>query len=270
MLLSDSMAEYDRPPGWLIFGNIFDIGTIPHRTIYELRFKYGAVLRLRQGSRDTVVIQSAKAVEELFKNHDATFCDRASLDVFTSHNYQEASLALEVSPYWLMLRRLCSMELMTNKRINETASIRRECVDQMLRSIEDDMAAAKARGESGELNLPHYTFLMLFTLVDFLPFLKWSDSQGLKSNMLRDMGRILEIVAGFVKERIEEHKLGKEKANDFLDVLLEYEGDGKEWHEKINYEKVIIIIMEIFLQGLKLQVQQWNSLWQGYFAILIP
>ncbi|KAF2289795.1 hypothetical protein GH714_038654 [Hevea brasiliensis] len=187
----------------------------------------------------------------------------------------EASLAVgNFRPYWRMLRRLCSVELMTNKRINETASIRRKCVDQMIRSIEDDVAAAKARGESRELNLPHYMFLMSFNLVgnlmlsrdlldsqckeghelfqamdkvmgwagkpniaDFLPFLKWLDPQEMKRNMSRDLGRAMEIVAGFVKERIEEHKLGKEKAKDFLDVLLEHEGDGKEWHGKIPYEK---------------------------------
>ncbi|KAF2307501.1 hypothetical protein GH714_029208 [Hevea brasiliensis] len=156
------------------------------------------------------------------------------------------------------------------------------------RNIEDHVEAAKARGESGKLNLPHYLFRMSFNLVgnrmlsrdlfdsqsregpeffqamdkfirwggkpniaDFLPFLKWLDPQGLKRNMLRDMGRTIEIVARFVNERIEEHKLGKEKAMDFLDVLLEFEDDGKEWHGKIPHEKIIIIIMEMFFGGLE-------------------
>ncbi|KAG8648634.1 hypothetical protein MANES_08G019050v8 [Manihot esculenta] len=97
-----------------------------------------------------MVIQSAKAAAELFKNHDTTFCDRTSLHVSTSHNFEEASLAVgKFSPYWRMLRRLCSVELMTSKRINETAPIPRKCIDQMLRSIEDDVAAAKL-GENQE------------------------------------------------------------------------------------------------------------------------
>ncbi|KAJ9134885.1 hypothetical protein P3X46_032130 [Hevea brasiliensis] len=275
------------PPGWPLVGNIFDLGTVPHQTLQELKLKYGPVLRLRLGSMETIVIQSAKAAAELFKNHDASFCDRKYHDVFTSHNYIDGSLAVgQFGPYWRTLRRLCSMEMMTNKRINETVSIRRKCIDQMIRSIEDDAAAASAGRESAAVNLPHHLFIMAFNVVgnlmlsrdlldsqskegceffaamgnvavwagkpnvaDFLPFLKWLDPQGLKKNMLKDLGRAMEIIEGFVKERINEHKRNEEKAKDFLDTLLEFEGDGKDWNEKIPYEKIIIIILEMFLAG---------------------
>ncbi|KAF2320263.1 hypothetical protein GH714_026503 [Hevea brasiliensis] len=62
-------------------------------------------------------------------------------------------------------------------------------------------------------------------VADFLPFLKWFDPQGLRRNMSRDMARALKIVEGFVKERLEEYKLGNEEKNnkDFLDTLLEFE-----------------------------------------------
>ncbi|KAF2310809.1 hypothetical protein GH714_017416 [Hevea brasiliensis] len=43
--------------------------------------------------------------------------------------------------------------------------------------------------------------------------------------MLKDLGRAMEIIEGFVKERIEEHKQNEEKAKDFLDTLLEFEGN---------------------------------------------
>ncbi|XP_057998325.1 iridoid oxidase-like [Hevea brasiliensis] len=88
-------------------------------------------------------------------------------------------------------------------------------------------------------------------VADFLPFLKWFDPQGLRRNMSRDMARALKIVEGFVKERLEEYKLGNEEKNnkDFLDTLLEFEGDGKDWHEKIPYERIIIIILEMFFAG---------------------
>ncbi|KDP26151.1 hypothetical protein JCGZ_22832 [Jatropha curcas] len=53
-----------------------------HWFLYELKFKYGPVLRLRIGSVDTMVIQSAKAAVELFKNHDASFYDQTVPYVF--------------------------------------------------------------------------------------------------------------------------------------------------------------------------------------------
>ncbi|KAF2289783.1 hypothetical protein GH714_038613 [Hevea brasiliensis] len=117
--------------------------------------------------------------------------------------------------------------------------------------------------ESGELMVAHYTFVMAFNLIgnlmisrdllnsqskegfvfldsmkkamqlagepniaDFFPFLEGLDPQRIKRKMEQEMGRTLNIVEGFVKERIEERKLGKEREKkDFLDALLEYEGD---------------------------------------------
>ncbi|KAG8660791.1 iridoid oxidase-like [Manihot esculenta] len=277
------------PPGWPVFGNIFDLGSAPHRALYELKLKYGSILWLRLGYRNTVVIQSAKAAAELFKNHDTSFCDRKPLDVFTCHNYNDGSLAVgRFSPYWRMVRRLCSMDMMTNKRINDTTSIRQKCILQMIRSIEDDITAAKARGEPGIVNLPQHLFLMSFNIVgnimlsrdlldskckkgydffhamemvavwagkpnlaDFIPFLKWLDPQGLKKKMSKDLGQALEIAEGFMKERIEEYKLGNKGkvGKDFLDTLLEFEGDGKDWSDKIPYERVIVIISEMFFGG---------------------
>ncbi|KAH7856626.1 hypothetical protein Vadar_003686 [Vaccinium darrowii] len=62
--------------GWLVIGNMFDLGATPHQDLYNLRFKYGPVIWLKFGSMNTMVIQSPKAAAELFKNHDSIFCDR--------------------------------------------------------------------------------------------------------------------------------------------------------------------------------------------------
>ncbi|KAF2320258.1 hypothetical protein GH714_026467 [Hevea brasiliensis] len=97
-----------------------------------------------------------------------------------------------------------------------------------LKNIEDDTAAANARGESECKD--GYEFFQATgmaamwagtpNVADFLPFLKWFDPQGLRRNMSRDMARALKIVEGFVKERLEEYKLGNEEKNnkDFLDT----------------------------------------------------
>ncbi|GLT64363.1 hypothetical protein SLA2020_368630 [Shorea laevis] len=274
------------PPGWPIIGNIFDLGTIPHQTLYELRPKYGPVLWLKLGSVNTLVIQSAEAAAELFKNHDQVSCDRKSRDAFTAHDYNQGSLIVgRYGPYCRMLRRLYMTELMSNKRVNETAQIRRKCIHDMIQYIEEDAAAARTKGEAGELDLSHFLFIMVFNLmgnlvlsrdlvdskskegrefheamdkfmkwggmpnvVDFFPVLKWWDPQGIKTNMKRDMGQVMEIIAGFLKERIDEKRMEKEnQTKDFLDVVLEHQ--GKEEADKLTQHNVIIFILEIFLAG---------------------
>ncbi|KAH7553651.1 hypothetical protein JRO89_XS12G0038500 [Xanthoceras sorbifolium] len=61
--------------------------------------------------------------------------------------------------------------------------------------------------------------------------------------MVRDLGRSLEIVSGFIKERVEEQFAREKRNKDFLDGLLEYEGDGKEGPDRTSDQNVKIIIL---------------------------
>lgn len=265
------------PPGWPILGNFFDLGAAPHQTLHKLKPKYGPVLRLKLGSVNTVVIQSAMAASEFFKKHDHDFCDRKCPTVLTAHNYYQGTIAFgRYDKHWRMRRRICSTELLMSRQTNEVARLRRKCIDDMIRYIEEDTAAAQERGEEGKVKLARFLFLMSFNLVgnlvlsrdllnsgskegkeffdamndvmvwagkpnlaDVLPVLKWLDPQGIKRNMVRDMGRALEIVSGFVKERVAEEK----ETKDLLDVLLEHTGEGKQGSDSISNQIVIIIIL---------------------------
>ncbi|CAK9165543.1 unnamed protein product, partial [Ilex paraguariensis] len=154
------------PPGWPIVGNMFDLGTMPHQNFHQLRTKYGSVLWLKLGSTNTMVIQSAKAAAELFKKHDLPFADRKVPDALTALCYNQGSLAFgNYGPNWRMLRRVCSMELQNNKRINESASLRQKCIDNMIIWIEEDSAASRAQGGTGEVQQVRFLFIMAFNVV---------------------------------------------------------------------------------------------------------
>ncbi|GLT89904.1 hypothetical protein SLE2022_078650 [Rubroshorea leprosula] len=85
---------------------------------------------------------------------------------------------------------------------------------------------------------------------DFFPVLKWLDPQGIKQNMERDLGIAMKIISKFVKQRMEEKKLGEEmKAKDFLDALLEYQREGKDGADKLTEQNVFILILEMFFAG---------------------
>ncbi|KAF8006774.1 hypothetical protein BT93_K0936 [Corymbia citriodora subsp. variegata] len=275
-----------QPPAWPLIGNILDLGTTPHQKLHIFRAKFGPVMWLKLGTVNTMVIQSAEAAAEFFKGHDLTFADRKCPHALTALDYNQGSLAIgRYGSYWKVLRRLCSAELLTNKRINETALLRQKCVENMVIYLEEEMMVKQAR--TG-INLSHFLFLLGFNVVgnmvfsrdlldpksedgpqffdamsrvsewaskpnvaDFLPWLKWWDPQRIKAKMAKDMGRAMKIAEGFVKERLEERKLGgKVRAtNDFLDAVLDYEGDGKEGPYKISSQNVNIIVLEMFLGG---------------------
>ncbi|MBA0838185.1 hypothetical protein Goarm_010264 [Gossypium armourianum] len=275
------------PPGWPIFGNMFDLGTMPHRTLTRLRDKYGQVIWLRLGAVNTMVILSTKAATEFFKNYDLTFAERHITEIMRAHGYHKSSVALApYGSYWRVLRRLVTVDMLVNKRINETACVRRKCVDDMLGWIEDE--ASKIRGELNRngIHVARFVFLLSLNLLgnlmlsqdlfdpnskegsefflvilrlmslsgtgniaDYFPWLKWLDPQGLKRKMNKDLGKAIEIASKFAKQRMEDKKLSENNKRDFLDLLLEFEGNGKDEPAKLSDQNLNVFILELFMAG---------------------
>ncbi|CAA0830385.1 Cytochrome P450 76C4 [Striga hermonthica] len=157
----------------------------------------------------------------------------------------------------------------------------------MERWILEESAADRARGGTGAVQLSRFLFLMAFNLMgnmmlsrdlldakdprsrqffdcmsraielegtpniaDYLPWLKWMDPLGMKREMKRNLSVAMRITSGFIQERLDERKAGKAReTKDFLDVLLEYEGDGKDGPDRITEKNVNIVIKEMFFAG---------------------
>lgn len=269
------------PTGWPVFGNLFSLGPMPHRTLAQMRGRYGPVIWLRLGSINTMAILSAEAATEFFKYHDIHFAERTITELMRVHSYHKGSVALApYGPYWRVLRKLVTVDMLVNKRLSETASIRRKCVDDMVRWVED--AAHELKPGRG-VHVARYVFLMTFNLlgnlmlsrdlldprskaasefframtglmewtghanvVDLFPWLRRLDPQGLRKKMERDLGKALEIASMFVKERLEEQKedgVIKRRKKDFLDVLIEFEGNGKDEPVKIPDHDLHILVL---------------------------
>ncbi|KAK9921137.1 hypothetical protein M0R45_029662 [Rubus argutus] len=289
---SNSIKDHELPPGppgWPILGNMLGLGVMPHKTLTRLRHTFGPVIWLRIGARNTMAILSTKAATEFFKNHDLSFADRSITEGSRVHDYHKGSLAL--APYgsrWRVLKRLLTVDMLTNKRINDTTAIRRKCVDNMQKWIEEEACMLHENGSSSRgLHVARFVFLMAFNLLgnlmlsrdlvdpqskegleffdavnrvmetnghanmaDYFPWLRWLDPQGVKRRMKKDMAKALEIASGFVKARLNEKQLvGGEKTRDFLDVLLEFEGNGNDESAKISDHDINSFILEIFLAG---------------------
>ncbi|KAK2983747.1 hypothetical protein RJ640_024100, partial [Escallonia rubra] len=272
------------PPGWPVFGHMFNLGTMPHRATAGFIQQYGPILWLKLGSNNTMVIQTAAAAAEFFKNHDLSFMDRMIKETMRSHDYDKNSLAL--APYgthWRFLRRMCTVEMFVNKRINETVSIRRKSVNDMVLRIEKE---SHLMDEGRGVHVNRFVFFCLFNMLgnlilsrdlvdpdseegsdfyttmvslkewsgrfnisDLFPRLKWLDLQGLRKKMDRDYGKLLGITTTFVKERLDEREDGRERRKDFLDILLDFEGNGKDEPAKLSEKCIATFILELFNAG---------------------
>ncbi|KAL5545952.1 hypothetical protein UlMin_005639, partial [Ulmus minor] len=282
---SDHQRLPPGPPGWPVLGNLFDLGQMPHRSLAEMKNKYGDVIWLRLGAINTMAILSAKAASEFFKNHDLSFAERTTTETSRVYDYHKSSLALaSYGPYWRVLRKLMTVDMLVAKRINETTLMRRKCTDNLLLWIEEE---AKKMKDGEGVQVARFVFLTTFNLLgnlmlsrdlldpnskdaadfftammglmewgghanlsDVFPWLRWLDLQGLRRKMEKDLSVAIGIASKFVNERKNERKLGFDtKHKDFLDVLIEYEGTGKDEPDKISDHDLNIIILEVFLAG---------------------
>lgn len=266
------------PPGWPVFGNLFNIGQQPHRTMTILREKYGPIIWLRLGSIDTMVLNSAKVATEFFKNHDLEFAERTVTDIMRVRGYANGSVALApYGSYWRVMRRLVTVDMLVTKRLVESAPVRRKCMDDMMTWIAE--AAQAACNNQDGIHVARYVFFMTFNLLgnlmlskdmfdpnskvgseffeamtglmewaghpnvaELFPWLRKLDPQGLRRRMERDMGKALEIASGFVTEKMKEREMGVKK-RDFLDVLMEFRGNGRDEPDMIPEKELKVFIL---------------------------
>lgn len=170
------------PRGLPLVGNMFDLGTMPHRTLAELGNKHGPLIWLRLGSQRVLVILTECAAAEFFKHHDLSFADRNINETMRVLDYDKGSMILApYGPHWRVMRKICVIEMLTSKRVLETASIREKCVGEMIKWVED------AAGDAQAIQIGRFVFLAEFNLLGnlLLSRISWVQVQ------LRDLSFLL-------------------------------------------------------------------------------
>ncbi|KAI3796979.1 hypothetical protein L1987_39666 [Smallanthus sonchifolius] len=272
------------PPGptpWPVVGNIFQLGfvKVPHKSFAQLALVHGPdIMTLWLGSMCTVVISSNEAACEMFKNHDVVLAGRKVYECMKGDFGDEmgSMITAQYGANWRLLRKLSTTEFFLNSRLDATSSVRTRCIDKLVESIQD------ASGNS--IDVGRFFFLMAFNLIgnlmfskdlldpkskkgaeffyhagmvmeyagkpnvsDFMPLLKRLDPQGIRKNMQNHVREAFRIAGGFIAERMES-SVDKE-TKDYLDVLLEYRGDGVEGPSKFSSTTINIIVFEMFTAG---------------------
>ncbi|KAJ8899645.1 hypothetical protein K2173_018619 [Erythroxylum novogranatense] len=274
------------PPGprsWPVVGNIFQLGLSPHESFTKLARVHGPIMTLWLGSMCTVVISSNEVARDMFKNHDVVMAGRKIYEAMKGDLGNEGSLiTAQYGPHWRMLRRLCNTEFFVTSRLEAMRSVRSKCVDNMMHFMEE----ASANGTKA-IDIGRFIFLMAFNLIgnlmfskdlldpksergakffhhagkvmelagkpniaDFLPLLRRFDPQGIKRKTTFHVERAFKIAAEFIKERTESMQNGnEEKRKDFLDVLLEFRGNGVDEPAKFSPRTINVIVFEMFTAG---------------------
>lgn len=239
-------------------GNLHQLGSLPHQSFRALAQKYGPLMLLRLGQVPTLVVSSADMVGEITKNHDIAFCNRPktiATDLFFSRC--KDVVFTSYGEFWRQTRKLCVLELLSHKRVQEFQFVRKNEAMQLVNRIRK---ASNKTGSSvnlsemmigtfnsvvsgcvvgkcfmeedgsskfGELTRKLNVLLAEFTVGDFFPRFKWVDFLRGYVKRLAETFMGLNVVFDQV---IGEHEavLGTQNACqniDFVDILLRLQKD---------------------------------------------
>ncbi|RZC49900.1 hypothetical protein C5167_018333 [Papaver somniferum] len=88
-------------------------------------------------------------------------------------------------------------------------------------------------------------------VADFLPWFRNLDPQNLASRTKKAIHACVNIIDGFVKERRSKGVFGnKNEGQDYWDLLMDFEGNGKDEPRKLSDGQINWIISEMFITGI--------------------
>ncbi|KAL4180382.1 hypothetical protein AMTRI_Chr13g124960 [Amborella trichopoda] len=236
-----------------------------HHKLAEMADVYGPAFTLRLGRRRTLVISNWELAKECFTTNDKNFANRPRDSAAKLLGYDLAMIGFApYGPYWRETRRIATLQLLSNRRLESLKHVRSSEVDASIREIYElwkekerravevniqqklldltfstvvRMVAGKRFLRDGEDNeegkrfreLIEEQFYLAGTSVvsDAVPILEWVDFQGTLKSMRRVAKEVGEIVEGWVSEHRRKRATGEtEAAQDFIDVLLSLVEDG--------------------------------------------
>ncbi|KAK9713587.1 hypothetical protein RND81_06G037400 [Saponaria officinalis] len=124
------------PPCLPFIGHLHLLKDPVHRSLQKLSEKYGPVFYLKFGVRPVIIVSSTTAIEECFTKNDIVWANRPLLLMGKYLGYDFNTLI--TSPYgehWRNLRRITSLEMLSQHRLSMSSGIRKDETLQMVKNL---------------------------------------------------------------------------------------------------------------------------------------
>ncbi|KAI9110656.1 hypothetical protein K1719_018522 [Acacia pycnantha] len=138
-LLASKKSLRALPPGpWKLplIGNLHQIGSLPHQSFRDLANKYGPLMHLQLGHVSHVIVSSPEVAKQVMKTHDTIFANRPKIIASETLAYDGTDIVFSpYGNYWRQLRRICTLELLSSRRVQTFRRIREEEVSALVKDI---------------------------------------------------------------------------------------------------------------------------------------
>ncbi|KAL5820390.1 hypothetical protein ACOSQ3_022272 [Xanthoceras sorbifolium] len=259
------------PRGFPIFGCLHLLGKYPHRDLHKLAQKYGSIMHLRLGLKPTIVVSSSQAAELFLRTHDLVFASRPPLEASKYISYNQKNMIMApYGSYWRNVRKMCTLELLSNVKIDSFKSMRKEELDLLIEYVKEAAysgiavdLSAKVGALSADMTCrmlfgkkymekefdergfkavmeEAMELLATFNLADYIPQIASLDLQGLRKRMKA----IAKVFDEFFEKVIDEHVQSRDenRTKDFVDLMLSFMG-SEETDYRIDREHIKAIIL---------------------------
>ncbi|XVF04783.1 hypothetical protein REPUB_Repub05bG0115000 [Reevesia pubescens] len=256
------------------------IFSLPHHRLRDLSKKHGSLMHLKLGELSNIVVSSPETAREVMKTHDINFANRPFLLAarIILYNFTDITYA-QYGGYWRQLRKICTLELLSTKRVESFRSIREEEVSNLIRSISSNYIdlpinlGDMLRNISYSITLrtafagrsckKHEAFVSLirkisedgtgFSITDLFPSFKFLD---VISGMRAKLERLHHDLDGMLESIIEEHRAStanpknsdENVTEDLVDVLLNIQDHG-DLEFPLTNDNIKAVILDILVAG---------------------
>ncbi|KAL5178063.1 Cytochrome P450 71D11 [Glycine soja] len=268
----------DGPRKLPIIGNIYNLlSSQPHRKLRDMALKYGPLMYLQLGEVSTIVISSPECAKEVMKTHDINFATRPKVLAIDIMSYNSTNIAFApYGNYWRQLRKICTLELLSLKRVNSYQPIREEELSNLVKWIDSHKGSSinltqavlssiytiASRAAFGKKCKDQEKFISVvkktsklaagFGIEDLFPSVTWLQHvTGVRPKIERlhqQADQIMENIINEHKEAKSKAKGNQSEAEDLVDVLIQYE-DGSKPDFSLTRNNIKAIILDIFAAG---------------------
>lgn len=186
--------RFKLPPGprpLPVVGNLYDIKPVLVRCFTEWSQVYGPIFSVYLGSHLNVVVNSAALAKEVLKDNDQQLANRnrtKTIDKFSKNGMD--LIWSDYGPHYVKVRKLCTLELFSAKRLDGLRPIREDEVTAMVESIFKDCSAPENKGKA--LMLREYLGMMAFLHITRLTFGKrFMNNEGVIDEQGQELKGIL-------------------------------------------------------------------------------
>ncbi|KAL6851407.1 hypothetical protein ACP4OV_020340 [Aristida adscensionis] len=273
------------PPGpWAlpVIGHLHHLaGALPHRALRDLARRHGPLMALRFCELPVAVASSPDAAREVMKARDAELASRP-IGPVTRLWYTPAAEGVIFAPHgdgWRKLRKICTLELLSARRVQSFRPVREDELGRLLRSIAAAAAAATppvinlterisayvadatVRAMIGSRFTQRDRYLQMMreglrilpgmTLPELFPSSRLAMLLSrVPGRLVRQRRRMMEFMDAIIQEHLESRASGEEdeEEEDLLDVLLRLQKEVDSQYP-LTTENIKMVMLDMFGAG---------------------